>query len=141
MTIPVTLTVGLGTSVPSPVSASPGGGSGASQTFTFTYSDTSGYQSLQVMNVMIQGNFLDGRQACYLALLPSANAVLLVDDAGDGGSQFGVLVLPTLGSVNNNQCTINGTGSSMVGSGNNITVTLSITFSGTFTGNKVLYVM
>jgi len=40
-----------------------------------------------VVNVLIN-NFLDGRQACYLAYVVSPGFLLLVDDAGDAGGPF-----------------------------------------------------
>jgi RHS repeat-associated protein len=127
---------------PAATAVSPGAGNGASQTFTFTFSDPSGYQNLGVLDVLIN-NYLDGIQACYIALVPSganAGTVYLVDDGGDAGGPFaGNLVLPGTGSVSNSQCTVNGTGSSVVGSGTTITLTLNIGFSASFTGNRIFY--
>jgi hypothetical protein len=37
------------------------------------------------------------------------------------------------------QCTINGAASSVLGSGNNLTLTLAIAFTGSFSGNKIFY--
>src|SRR5204862_3765564 len=42
-------------------------------------------------------------------------------------------------SVSNGQCSITGAGSSVVASGNTLTLTLAITFTPSFAGNKVLY--
>ncbi|MGD0616391.1 MAG: BACON domain-containing protein [Bryobacteraceae bacterium] len=127
---------------PAAVSASPGGGSGTTQSFTFTLSDSAGWQSLAVVDVLIN-RFLNGRQACYLAFVPSgagAGLVYLVDDAGDAGGPFaGSVELPGTGSASNSQCTVNGTGSSVTGSGTTITLTLNIGFSASFGGNKVIY--
>jgi len=50
-----------------------------------------------------------------------------VNDAGAG----------LLGGLTNSQCTINSFNAS--GSGNTLTLTMSITFSGSFAGNKVVY--
>ena len=127
---------------PAATAVSPGTGDGASQTFTFTFSDPSGYQNLGVLDVLIN-NYLDGIQACYIALVPSganAGAVYLVDDGGDAGGPFaGYMALPGTGSVSNSQCTVSGTGSSVVGSGTTITLTLNIGFSASFTGNRIFY--
>lgn len=43
------------------------------------------------------------------------------------------------GSINNSQCTIDGVGSSAVGSGDTLTLTLNLSFSTAFGGNKVVY--
>jgi len=122
------------------VSANPPSGNGTGGQFTFTFSDSGGYQNLQVVDVLI-ANALDGRHACYVAFAPSSTggSVYLVDDAGDAGGPYQGLVLPGGGSISNSQCTINGTGSSVSGSGNNLTLILNITFSGAFSGNKVFY--
>jgi hypothetical protein len=126
---------------PAPVSANPGYGSGGSQTFAFTFFDSSGFQSLGVQNVLIN-NYLDGRHACFLAFVPSgpsAGSVFLIDDRGDAGGPYQGLVLPGSQTVQNSQCAISGAGSTVVSSGDTITVTLAVTFSQTFAGNKVIY--
>jgi len=116
-------------------------GSGTSPTFTFAFSDSGGYQNLSVVDILIN-SALDGRQACYVAFQPtgaSSGTVLLVDDAGDAGGPFQSLSVPGGGSISNSQCSISGAGSSVAGSGTSLTLTLAITFSGTFAGNKVVY--
>ncbi|HYW47743.1 MAG TPA: VCBS repeat-containing protein [Bryobacteraceae bacterium] len=126
---------------PAPITSTPSFGSASSQNFTFTFSDSSGYQNLSVVDVLIN-NALDGRHACYVAVVLSganSGSVFLIDDAGDAGGPYQGLVLPGSGSISNGQCTINGTGSGVNGSGNNLTLTLSITFSAGFSGNKVVY--
>jgi len=126
---------------PSPISTGPGFGSASSQNFTFTFSDSSGYQNLSVVDVLIN-SALDGRRACYVAFVPStatSGSVFLIDDAGDAGGPYQGMVLPGSGTVGNGQCTISGTGSSVNGSGNTLTLTLAITFSASFAGNKVVY--
>jgi hypothetical protein len=126
---------------PLPASVTPASGSGASQTFTFSFADAGGYQNLTVLDFLIR-DVLDGRQACYVAFVPSganAGSVYLVKDAGDAGGPYSGMVLPGSGAVNNGQCTITGTGSVVSGSGNTLSVTLPITFTPGFAGNKVIY--
>jgi hypothetical protein len=125
----------------SALSAAPPTGSTTAQTFTFNFSDANGYQNLSVVDVLIN-NALDGRHACYVAFVPSGangGSVFLVDDAGDAGGPYQGLVLPGGGSISNGQCTISGAGSSAVGSGNTLTLTLAITFNASFTGDRVFY--
>ncbi|SPF48864.1 exported hypothetical protein [Candidatus Sulfopaludibacter sp. SbA4] len=127
--------------VPAQVSVSPSAGSGSTQQFTFTFSDTGGWQRLQVVDVLIN-NVLDGRQACYIAFVPSgasSGSVDLVDDSGDAGGPYSGMVLPGSGSVSNSQCSIAGAGSSAAGNGNTLTLTLAITFEPAFGGNHVMY--
>ena len=127
--------------LPFPISTSVPSGTGANQTFTFTFADSAGWQSLAVVNILIN-NFLDGRHACYVALVPlsaSAGSVFLVDDAGDAAGPYQGLVLPGNGTAGNTQCSIGGIGSSMSASGNTLTLVLSISFSNGFEGNKIAY--
>ena len=115
----------------SPVSASPGAGSGSFQIFTFTFNDPNGYQDLDVVNILFN-TFLDGRQACYLAYSRTLNTLYLVDDTGS-------FLLPN-NQLNNSQCSVNlGANPIAQGSGNTLTVTLSLGFSPGFAGNKVIY--
>jgi hypothetical protein len=65
--------------------------------------------------------------------------VLLVGNAGASQGPYGEVDLPGSGSAQNGQCTINGSGSSVMGSGKVLTLTLSITFSSSFSGNRVIY--
>ena len=125
----------------SPVSAGPSSGSGSTQTFTFTFNAPNGWQSLGVVDVLIN-NFLDGIGACYVAFVPtvsSAGFLYLVDDAGDAGGNFSATTLPSTGVVQNSQCSIAAAGSSVVESGNTLTLTLAVTFKAPFSGNKVFY--
>jgi hypothetical protein len=103
---------------------------------TFTFNDSRGWQDLDVVNVLVN-NFLDGRNACYIAYSRPSNVLYLVADAGGGLSPG--LVLGGSGSVSNSQCTINSAGSSASGGGNTLTLTLNISFTGAFGGNKVSY--
>ncbi|SPF56879.1 conserved exported hypothetical protein [Candidatus Sulfopaludibacter sp. SbA4] len=127
--------------VPAPTSVTAVSGGGTTQTFTFSFADTGGYQNLTVVDMLIR-DVLDGRQACYVAFTPAgpnSGSVLLVDDGGDAGGPYSGMVLPGGGSVSNSQCSIAGAGSLVAGSGNSLTLTLPITFSAGFAGNKVVY--
>jgi len=107
-------------------------------TYTFTFTDSNGFQDIAVANVLIN-NFIDGRHACYIAFVPATASVLLVDDAGDAGGPYSGMVLPGTATVSNSQCTITAAGSSVNGSGNSLTLTLSIAFNQSFAGNRVFY--
>jgi hypothetical protein len=121
-----------------PISPTPAAGSGTTQTFTFTFDAPNGFASFTVVDVLIN-NFLDGRNACYVAFVPSASSVFLVDDAGDAGGPYSILTLPGGGTAQNSQCAISGGGSSFSGSGKTLTLTLAITFKPSFSGDKVFY--
>jgi len=127
--------------VPAPTSATTASGGGNTQTFTVSFSDTGGWENLQVVDILIR-DVLDGRQACYVAFVPSgpnSGSVLLVDDGGDAGGPYSGMTLPGTGSVSNSQCSITGAGSQVSASGNSLTLTLPITFTPAFAGNKVVY--
>jgi hypothetical protein len=133
---------GTPTPPPSPASVSPGSGASSTNTFTFTFDDPNGYADLAVVNVLVN-NYLDGIGACYVAFAPASATsgyLYLVDDAGDGGYVNGSpMLLPSSNTLQNSQCTISGAGSSVLASGNTLTLTLAITFASGFTGNKVFY--
>ncbi|MEZ5402008.1 MAG: BACON domain-containing carbohydrate-binding protein [Bryobacteraceae bacterium] len=127
---------GSGTSV---VGLTPRRASASAATFTAIFSDISGFADLNVINLLINSG-IDGRQACYLAFVRSTGQVLLVNDAGDAGGPFaGGMTIPGTGSVANSQCTIQGTGASVSGSGSNLTLTLPISFTGAFAGDRIVY--
>jgi len=122
---------------PEPVSVTPSSGSGTTQGFAFQFSDPAGYQTLGVVNVLID-NFLDGRNACYLAYVVSSNTLVVVDDGGDAGGPYaGSVALGGSATIQNSQCAV--TLASAVGSGNTLTLFLNITFKPAFGGNKVMY--
>jgi hypothetical protein len=122
-----------------PTSAAPGTGSGSAQVFNFTFADPKGWQDLGVVNVLLN-NVLDGRHACYLAYSVSANTLYLVDDSGDAGGPFaGGGLLNTPGTIQNSQCTVNWGNAPVSGNGNDLMLTLNLSFTAGFAGNKVTY--
>ena len=136
-----TFTVNQAAPIIAPAGVNPSAGSALSQTFTFTFTDAAGYADLSVLDVLVS-TFLDGQTACYFALAPTGATtgyIYLVDDAGDGGYAGAPMPLPSAGVVQNSQCAINGTGSSVSASGNTLTLTLAITFKSSFVGNKAIY--
>ena len=70
MAVGIALFAGICFAGPSADGVSPGSGSAYSQTFTFTFSDSAGWQTLGVMDVLIN-SAIDGRSACYVAYVPS----------------------------------------------------------------------
>jgi hypothetical protein len=93
------------------------------------------------VNVLIN-NFIDGRQACYLAYVASSNTLVLVNDAGAAAGPYaGSMVLSgSNGSVQNGQCSVSGAGSTVAYAAGAMTLTLNITFQAKFAGNRVVYV-
>lgn len=125
---------------PSALSISPHSGVNSSATFTMAFRDPDGASDIAVTNLLIN-DALSGASACYIAFVRASGLVLLVNDAGDaGGTPAGTFVLPGSGSATNSQCTVSGIGSSFNQNGGVLTLSLNISFSSSFSGNKVLYV-
>jgi len=120
----------------SPGGANPASGTGLSQSMSFTFNDPRGWQDLDVVNILIN-NFLDGRNACYMAYSRTAGVFYLLED--NGGTLSPALTLGGSGSVSNSQCTVAGAASAAAGSGNTLTLTLNMSFSAGFAGNKIQY--
>jgi hypothetical protein len=120
---------------PAPVSVTPSSGSGTSQTFTLVFSDSSGYQSLAAVEVILNAQ-VSVNNSCYVYIVPSSGQVYLASD--DGGS-WTWAVFRTGGTLQNSQCRVNASGSSSSGSGNNLTVSLAMSFQPGFAGAKNTY--
>jgi Mg-chelatase subunit ChlD len=125
---------------PTAVSVAPSSVTATSQTLTVTFNDPAGWQALSAVNVLIQ-TAINGVGACYLAFVPSgvaAGSLFLVDDAGDSGGPFAGMLLPGTQTIQNSQCSISATGSSVTAAGTTLTLTLAISLKN-FGGNKVIY--
>ncbi len=112
--------------------------SGNTQTIVARYSHPAGVANLGVVNVLIN-SALDGGNACYIAFSRPAGVLFLVNDGGTASGLSVPLVLGTAASVNNSQCTVSGMGSSAVDNGNSMTLTLVISYSSSFRGNRLIY--
>jgi len=120
------------------VGGTPPSGTGTNQSFTFQFSDPAGYQSLGVVNVLIN-SALDGRSACYLAYSVQSNTLYLVGDSGQAqGPYAGALGLGNTSTIQNSQCAVKLT--SAIGSGSVLTLVLNISFTPSFSGNKIVFV-
>ncbi len=124
--------------VPSARDGGPIAPAGTTQTIVARFSHPAGVAQLGVVNILIN-EALDGANACYIAYSRPAGVLFLVHDAGTGSGLSAPLVLGSAGSASNSQCSIAGLGSSVVESGNSLTLTLVVSFTGSFTGNRVIY--
>jgi hypothetical protein len=123
---------------PSVVSAAPSSGSGSAQQFTFTASSPYGFNNLADVYALFNTSVSVGN-ACYIRYNRASNLLYLADNAGSG---WGSGITPgSSGSASNSQCGISGSGSSVSGIGNQLAVTVAVTFQGAFSGLKNGYVI
>jgi hypothetical protein len=120
---------------PTNVSVSPSSGSGTTQTFAFTESSVNGYHDVANMTVVMNGS-LNGVNACYFQYYQGGNSLSL---ANDGASSATGGTIGSATTLSNSQCQINLGASSVTGSGNNLTLSLNITFKSAFLGTKNVY--
>src|SRR5262249_1856804 len=132
-----TFTITASPEVASAVSVTPNSGSGASQAFQFLYSDSNGASALRTVWVYITSNFSSPvTNRCQIYYDPVANVLKLRNDAGTAwiaGTPGTTAILQT------SQCSIGlnaVTASTSVG---NLTLTVPVTFSDSFTGAKQIW--
>lgn len=117
-------------------SVSPVGGSG-NTTFTFTFSDPSGYANLTQVQGVINGT-MSYAGACSFVYYPSRNTIHVFSDDGSVRVNPGAIVGQP-GTVGNSQCTIDAAAASVSASGNQLALTLPVSFSSNFVGERYIY--
>jgi len=118
-------------SPPTSVSVAPSSGTGASQTFALLYSDTRGFADISWVEMNWNATQATAN-ACYLHYDRGANELQLSNDAGSGWLPS--ITLGTAGTTQNSQCIVDAGASSAVGSGNDLTVNVAVTFKPAFAG-------
>lgn len=119
---------------PNPVGMSPETTRLRQQVLTLTYEDQTDSRNIQTAWALIN-SAVDGRGACYIAFFAPGDLVLLVPDDGDG-SKATAMALPGSGTIQNSQCSVYASGSSVARSGNRLTLALNLEFKAAFAGNK-----
>lgn len=121
--------------VPVAQSVTPASGTGLSQTFSFTIADNGGSNFLWAAAMLFSrsSNF-DLNNGCYVTWDKTTNRFSLFRDIYTNGSNS--LNVGTSGLLGNSQCILNGSGSSVSIGATTITITVSLTFSAAFAGNK-----
>jgi trimeric autotransporter adhesin len=122
---------------PTIVSLSPGTGAGTSVTFQAVYADPNGAADLSTLLLQINTS-QSSANACYVYYQPQANKLYLANNAGNAWLTP-ALTPGVAGTASNNQCTLNAGSSSVGTSGNNLTLMVALTFSGTFIGTQNVY--
>jgi uncharacterized repeat protein (TIGR01451 family) len=121
---------------PATATVAPSSGSGLSQVFTYTVSDLNGFGYIPYFLVLFNTS-VTGVNGCYLEYSQNDNLILLYNNAATA------VTSATPGSatvLSNSQCSVSAAQSTVSGSGNNLVVSLAITFASGFSGAKNNYV-
>lgn len=124
-----------GQSAPTIVSVTPASGTGAAQSFSFKFNDANGAGDVSFAQVLIH-NALAATNACYVHLDRAANMLYL---ATDDASVFRGRTLQKAGTIENTQCKVDFAKSSRTASGNNLTLTVYVTFKPAIAGARKVY--
>jgi hypothetical protein len=122
---------------PAAVSVTPSSGSGTSQLFSFAFSDDAGAAQIKIASVVINSTTNTYANSCTFTYDSGTGLVSLIRDSGSGW--VGSIRPGTATSIQNSQCTLNGSGSKIVNAGANLTLTLSINFNTAFSGTRNVY--
>jgi hypothetical protein len=120
---------------PTATSVSPNNSTGSSQTFTFVFSDTQNPLNITAM-AMLFSTSLNQTNACSVAVDQIAQTIALL---GDNGTTSNSKPMGSSTVLRNSQCAVGA--SSLVLSGLSDIVTVSVTFQGSFSGLKNIYML
>lgn len=121
--------------IPSAVSVTPSSGSGNTVMFSAQYSDSGGAVALTSVSLLVNTSASTGF-ACYVTYNPVSQILSLANDDPATGSQ---VVTFGGGSQQNDQCIVNGAGSSVSLAGSTLTLNISLTFQPGFGGSDSVY--
>ena len=125
-----------GPTAPAAVSVTPSSGSGASQTFALQYADGNGAGDITQTMVVINGVLtLGGACGGYYDVF---NNILYINQ-DNGGAWVSPHALGQAGTIENSQCIIDTGASSVLKSGNTLTLNLAVSFKTGFVGTKTVY--
>jgi len=119
---------------PTVVSVTPNPATGLSNTFALKYSDPNGASDLDVVEVDF-GSALSTSNSCFVLYYPATNLLYLENNAGNGTTK----ITPGSGTLSNSQCSIKGSGTTVVRSGDTLTLNLAVTATSTYTGAKSVF--
>jgi hypothetical protein len=125
-----------GAGVPAAVSITPNVGSGAAQTFALAISDTRGAGAITTAYFVMNAGYY-GSGGCFIEYNQGANTLWLATDAAT--AWLGPVTPGTGSSIGNSQCALDPSSSSVMTSGNNITINVALSFSASFAGTKTMW--
>jgi hypothetical protein len=117
------------------VSSTPSSGAGRTQAFTFLISHPADFRAVSQVGFHFYPD--SGSGQCWGYVKTGANAAYLWDDTQS--EWLGPMTLNASGSLQNNVCSIDSAGSSVTGSGNNLSLALSFTFQPAFAGAQRIF--
>lgn len=117
------------TSLPSVGTIAPSSGQGSTQAFALTVSDPAGASDLATVQLLF-GTSTALSNACAVTYIAQQGTLGLTNDAGTGNS--GYVTPGQATTAANSQCTLSGTGSSILKSGNSLTMTANLQFASAF---------
>jgi hypothetical protein len=127
------------TATASALSATPNSGTGLSQTFVLQYSDTAGASSIPTAWVWFNATFAgSAANSCMLYYSVATNQVELLNDAGEAWTVATPGAAAT--TLQNSQCSLNVTATSVSLSGSALTLNLAMTFQASYSGAKNIYI-
>ncbi len=134
---PGSWTVPGGAGTPAVVSVAPNLGAGASHTFALQYSDTAGTANLQTVWVYINNTLANpASNSCLLYYNVGANQINLIQNSG---AAWFTATPGAATTLQNSQCSLNVAATSVVLSGDTLTLNLSMTFAAAYAGAKNVY--
>jgi hypothetical protein len=122
-------------SLPAVIGVSPASGNGNSVTFTAQFSDSAGVSALASATLLVNTT-ASPNYGCQVTYIMAGNQFALASDVASSGA---TLVNPGGGNAQNDQCTLNGSGSYVTIAGNVLTIVVSISFQPGFTGSDTVY--
>ncbi len=122
---------------PSSTGVTPGSGTAGRSVISFEYADQSSANNLTTAWALVN-TAVDGRRACYVAYYRPGNLLYLYPDNGDGTQATSILLTGNQ-TIENRQCKIHASGSSVVSSGASLTIALDVEFKETFSGFKGIW--
>jgi hypothetical protein len=118
-------------------SVTPNSGMGANHAFALQYSDTAGTTDLATTWVWFNATFASSAaSSCMVYYNRATNTAALLNDTG---VQWTTGTVGMAGTLQNTQCALSLASSTVVPSGNALTVTLAMTFAAGFNGAKNVY--
>lgn len=119
------------------VSLFPNSGSGGTTNFSLSYTDANGAGNVDSIQVLVNAVFR-GAGSCQIAYVHTTGLLYLLSDTG--GAWMGGYAPGVLNTLSNSQCTLDVGSATVSASGNDITVTLPISFATTtLVGRQNIY--